>query len=256
MASGLTRPPNLLRKRSRRRSTPQFHDGMNVFDHAIEDVARAKQERRARFLGLIRGWLRKERAPRWTVSLLLVVCAAFAALLDHWLQLLGIELRAMRWGAVALPCWPLFAVLLRWRAAAEFQKFELDRIGPEFLRHDEHLSASATTTQSSWMLDCKAGARQGLRAGLQQGGAHPLVLVVLSALTLGGWLVWELIQSAPSLLAEVMIDAELVRSQPSLATRIVTREWLSETLGATALHFFGLSVAAFLLGLSWVFDFL
>ncbi len=118
------------------------------------------------------------------------------------------------------------------------------------------MEAPAITVESSWKQDFETGAWQGVRAGLQQGGAaNPLVLVILTALTLGSWLIWELIRSGPSLIAEVMIDAELVKAEPTLAIKIITHRWLPETLGATAFHFFGLSVVAFLLGLSWVFDF-
>jgi hypothetical protein len=97
---------------------------------------------------------------------------------------------------------------------------------------------------------------QGVQHGLRQGGGASLwVLIILVAVTLGTWLIWELIRGAPALLADTIIDAELVPSRPHLIFRMPARRWLSEAFGSTALQFIGLTIAAYLLGISWPFDF-
>ncbi len=78
----------------------------------IQDVQWERETRRSRLRSLIRGWLRKERAPRLTILLLLIPCAALAVLADYWMRRAGIDVRAVRWASAVLPSWPLFKIPL------------------------------------------------------------------------------------------------------------------------------------------------
>lgn len=76
------------------------------------------------------------------------------------------------------------------------------------------------------------------------------VTLLVGALTLGGWTLWKLICSGPSLLADVIVNGHAVPSTPSLATRISSENWFCSALGETYLHFLSLAFAAFVTGLA------
>ena len=72
--------------------------------------------------------------------------------------------------------------------------------------------------------------------------------LLLGALTLGVWTLWELIRFGPTLLADIIIDSEAVASTPSLAMRIPSENWFRSALGETYLFFLSLAFAAFVAG--------
>jgi len=228
---------------------------MNAYAELDDDVRWQRELRRSRLLALIRGWLRKERAPRLTVVLLLIPCAVCIVLSEYLMRRAGFELLPMRWAFAVLPAWPLFVALVRWRAAAEWERLNLKKkLGREYQLHDESAEAVPFVVKTQKQLEWDQGVQSGIRGGLQQNGvgrigAVPWVLFIMVAVTIGTWLVWELIKGGPKLLANTIIDSELVPSQPKLVFKMETYKWFPETLGATALHFLGLALAAFLLGI-------
>lgn len=167
---------------------------------------------------------------------------------------MGVEMRPMRWAYAIIPTWPLFVFLVRWRAGVESQQLDFEQLGEAFIALDERAEASFSKPLLSD--DIHEGIAAGFRSGMQQGGGGSLFFgMILAAITLGGWLVWELVRGGPRLLADTMIDAELVRSHPQLFEKVITYPWMAELFGATAIQFVGLTIAAFLLGLSWPLDF-
>jgi len=76
------------------------------------------------------------------------------------------------------------------------------------------------------------------------------MLIFVGGLTLGTWLVWLLIANGATLLAETIVDAELVPAKPQLACSLQHLDWRAEAFGFTAIHFLGLAFAAGAVGCS------
>ncbi|HSI12635.1 MAG TPA: hypothetical protein VK961_11355 [Chthoniobacter sp.] len=218
----------------------------------LSDLARAKEERRERLVSRIRGWLRKERSPRLTIGLLLLPTAVFGMGADWALRRGGLDLEPLRWMLALFATWPIFVLLLRWRAAMEWRHLHLDRLGLEYIRYDDGAEAALTAPRQ---VKLESEMRRAIQdsisreAGKAAGAALPVVLL-LGALTLGCWTIWQLIRSGPNLLTNVIIDGEAVPSSGVLATRVQRENWFSATLGETYLFFLSLAFAAFVLGLT------
>ena len=224
----------------------------------LSDLAHAKEDRRSRLVSRIRGWLRKERSPRLTIALLLVPTAVFVMGVDWALRRGGLDLPPLRWVLSFLAAWPVFVVLLRWRASVEWRHLHLDRVGLEYLRYDEGVEAALVAPKSPEQLRREDNIRRALNDSISResgklgGGGLPVTLF-LAALTLGCWTIWQMIRSGPSLLTNVIIDGEAVPSSSALATRIDREHWFSSAIGQTYPYFLALAFAAFLLGLSLPF---
>lgn len=195
----------------------------------------------------IRGWLRAERSPRLTIVALLALSAAFAIGIGYFLAACGIR----GWGTRAfwsvLAAWPAFVWTIRWRAGVEFRQLtvrESDR-DAHFRAIDESAEDElfALTEQNETEREIYRGAGRAM-------GNNILTLLLLGGLTLGCWLIWDLIRTGPTLLAETIFDAEVVLSRSELMTRVTHRDWRSEAFGLTGIHFGGLAVAAGCVG--WV----
>jgi hypothetical protein len=222
------------------------------YDESLDDVLRAREERRDHLQSRIRGWLRKDRAPRLTTVLLLVPTSGWVTIADYLLRHIGLELAPLRWTLAMLAAWPVFVLLLRWRASAEWQCLHLDRIGFDYIRHDEGaeaaLAAPDARPRSKHREAIDRGISEGLGRACGQGGLP--VALILTALTLGGWTMWQLIQHGPTLLADTIINGEAVPASPALAIRISREHWFPGALGETGPYFLLLAFAAFLLGIS------
>jgi hypothetical protein len=78
--------------------------------------------------------------------------------------------------------------------------------------------------------------------------ADPLTLLLLGSLTLGCWLIWDLIRNSPTLLAETLFDAEVVPPRMDLITSVKHLDWRAEAFGMTAVYFGGVAFAAATIG--------
>ena len=220
----------------------------------LSDLAQAKEDRRERLVSRIRGWLRKDRAPQLVVALLLLPTVAWAVVADAFLRRLELDLSPLRWAMAILTAWPIFVLLLRWRAAMEWRRLDLSRVGLAYMRYDEGEEARLAAPKTGKQLETERSINNGISQGLQQGqGAALPVTLLLAALTLGIWTIWKLIRNAPGLLTDVIIDGDAVPSTPSLATKISHENWFCEALAETYPYFLSLAFAAFVFGLSLPF---
>jgi hypothetical protein len=221
----------------------------------LSDLAHAKEERRGRLVSRIRGWLRKERSPRRSVALLLIPTAAWVVGVDVLLYRLGLDMSPLRWAMAILGAWPLFVLLLRWRAAMEWRHLDLSRVGLEYVRYDQGEEARLAAPKTKRQMDNESAFWDGFSRGMgqAQGGAGLPLGLLLGAVTLGTWTIWKLIRNAPGLLTDVIIDGDAVPSTPSLATKIPCENWFCEALAETYPYFLSLAFAAFVVGVSLPF---
>jgi hypothetical protein len=148
---------------------------------------------------------------------------------------------------------PLFIGLVRWRAAVEARQFGLGNRADLFMACDD--AAERALNSSQWNPPNGKVDRSVWELG-DLVGDFPAVLL-LAAATLGGWLIWDLIQNGATLLAETMLDAEVFPNRPDILPNVLRRDWRTEAFGFTAIHFLGLALvlglAGFVLDLiSWL----
>jgi hypothetical protein len=220
------------------------------FDALAE--AEAKHQQRAyfrrRMLAAIRGWLRENSAPRWTVAGLLLLCAAGAAGAGIVLSRCGFTGVGIISSLAVLAVWPLFLLLLRWRAEVESRRLDIGERASLFIARDEAEIAMENAPSSPQENEKWEGVRIGIQSGMQQssgaGGFALPILILLASLTAGTWLLWDLIRLAPFLLGEAVLDGVLATRHPQLTKNIPTPPWWGSAFAATAVHFIGLALAA------------
>jgi len=227
---------------------------MTAFFESFELAHQRRQERRKKLLQTIRGWLRAARSPRWTVALIILLCGAFAAVASLGMWRAGLELSGMRWAFAVAASWPLFLLLLYWRAGAEFRRFDVKNDAQAFVRFDERVEfelamASARPSSVQWHFEESFQQAFSREAGRVAGSGGFPALIFLTMITLGGWLVWDLIQLGPTLLTQSILDGWLLPAHPSLAAHVHSQSWAKEAAAYSGLHFLALSVIAFLAGL-------
>ena len=227
---------------------------MTAFSESFELAHQRRQERRSRMLRTIRGWLRAARSPRLTLALIVLACAAFAAVASFGMRRAGLELSGLRWAYAVGASWPLFLLLLYWRAGAEFRRFDMTSDAQVFVRFDERVefelaTSSARPSSARWHFDEEIQQVLAREAGKAAGKGGLLPMAFLIVITVGGWLVWDLIQLGPTLLTQSILDGWLLPAHPSLAANVHSQRWLAETAAYTGLHFLALGLVAFLAGL-------
>jgi hypothetical protein len=229
---------------------------VNYFEDPVDVAIRARANRRDRIVRSIRGWLREERRPRLTAVALLGVCALFAIGAGYGLARCGLRSWGLRafWSVVIV--WPIFLVLFRWRVAVEYQRFTLGDRTDYFIAKDDlverELSFGWSETQKS---ETWAHALNGAAREIGKGcGRNPLLFILVAGLTLGTWAIWDMSRHHATLLAETLVDAELVNGRLDLLTSIEYRDWRTEAAGVTAFYFAGLALGAGLVG--WVLPYL
>src|SRR5262245_55817316 len=223
------------------------HDcAMTSFEVPSHFQVRSPEEHRRRFVRQIRGWLRAERSPRLTIIGLLGIAATVALGAVYLLGLAGMRGWGMRSFWAVLAAWPVFVWLLRWRAGVEFGQMtrQMTEHELQFARLDE-----LDDSESQLLREATEAERACHRAVMESSrGAGPLTLLLLGGVTLGCFLIWDLVQFGPTLLAETIFDAEMVIARPDLILTTTHRDWRAEAFGATGIHFGGLAIAACCIG--------
>jgi hypothetical protein len=192
----------------------------------------------------IRGWLRLERRPRLTIVSLLAISTSVAVFIGWLLAIWGVDGWGTRAFFAVLATWPIFVGLVSWRASVEFGQMHLrskdreDRFIAMDGRIEHHLARDDADHEISEIE----------RALYREMGSNLLTLLLLGALTLGSWLIWDLIRTGATLLAETILDAEVVPSRRDLLNSISHLDWRTEAFGLTAAYFGGLAFAAGTIG--------
>ena len=200
----------------------------------------ARQDRRRRLLQGVRGWLYETRSPRWLTGGLLAVSLLAGS---------GIAFTAFESGLRSIPwlCfvgimagWPVFIWLIRWQAGRMMGCLDALGDGRKFIFRDEAMEretfsdTASPHEQAFWRSFREASSRDVGKGGL------PAVLAI-GLLTLGTWLLWDLVKSGPTLIAEVFVDGIFPRRHPRLAEPVHTEPWLQNAVIATCVHFGGLA---------------
>ena len=204
----------------------------------------ARQERRRRLLRGVRGWLYETRSPRWRTlglfggSLFVGTGAAFAAF--------QCGLRSIPWlcfiGIIA--GWPVFISLVRWQAGRMMMCLEALGDGRKFIFRDEAMEreifsdTGSANEEAFWRSFRERGSDEMWNAAGK--GGLPSIFA-MGLFTLGTWLIWDLVKSGPTLLAEAFVDGTFPRRHPRLAAPMHTEPWLQNTIIATCIHFGGLA---------------
>ena len=204
----------------------------------------ARQERRRRLLRGVRGWLYETRSPRWrTLGLFAVSLLAGA----------GVAFAAFRFGLRSIPwlCfigiiagWPVFISLVRWQAGRMMTCLDALGDGRKFIFRDEEMERERFSDTGSpheenfWRSFRETGSRE---MGKAVGNGGLPAMLGIGLLTLGTWLIWDLVKSGPTLLAEAFVDGTFPRRHPRLAAPMHTEPWLQNTIIATCIHFGGLA---------------
>jgi hypothetical protein len=221
---------------------------VNYFQDSVEEQIRVRDDRRRRMIASIRGWLREKRSPRLILVATLALCAVLAIGVGCSLAGLGIQ----GWGTRAfwsvLAVWPVFVLLVRWRAAIDFAQMDLGNRD----QMDRFIAAGELTSRELYacesdrpMSETERAIRDGLRHGsVEQRQIDPFSLLLLGALTLGFWLIWDLTRTGVVLLADTIFDAEVVPPRFDLITSVTHLDWRMEALGFTAFYFPALALCA------------
>ena len=205
----------------------------------------ARQERRRRLLRGVRGWLYETRAPCWlTLGLFALSLLAGS----------GVAFAAWRFGLRSIPwlCfigifagWPVFLSLIRWQAGRLMACLDVLGDGRRFLFRDETIERESFSDtgspheESFWRSFRETGSREFGKA-VGNGGLPALLGIGL--LTLGTWLIWDLVKSGPTLLAEAFVDGVFPRRHSRLAEPMHTEPWLQNAVIATCIHFVGFAI--------------
>ena len=209
----------------------------------------ARQDRRRRLLQGVRGWLYETRSPRWLTGGLLAVSLLAGS---------GIAVAAFESGLRSIPwlCfvsimagWPVFIWLIRWQAGCMMGCLDSIRDGQHYLARDTVAERDEFWEIGFWdrTENRQAFARSFSREAARCGGRliatpfGPVALLALGIVTFGLWLLWDLIKSGPTLLAEAVVDDAFPRRHPRLAEPVHTEPWLQNAVIATCVHFGGLA---------------
>ncbi len=209
-----------------------------------EEVFRTHERHRQHLFSAIRGWLRNKSSPRWTVAGLFAVCLIPGGGVAWFASKHGVNQYGPAQALGLLAAWLVFIFLIRWRAAIVSRSVDLGDDWRMFMAVDDGAEANENRELDPKM---QKSISDGIRSGLQQ-GPQGAGLLVVGIITLGTWLIWDLIRNGPTLLAETVIDGELVPRYPALARQIPSDHWLKNAFIMTCVHFLGLSVAAWTLG--------
>ena len=183
-----------------------------------------RQERRRRLLRGVRGWLYETRSPRWITSGLLAVSLMAGS---------GVVLAAIHFGSRSVPwlCfigiitgWPVFIWLVRWQAGRMAACLDAMGDARKFIFRDEamereNFADTVPPDEESFLRSLRESSSREMSRAAGKGGL-PAVLGI-GLLTLGMWLIWDLVKSGPTLLAEAFVDGVFPRRHPRLDRKSV-----------------------------------
>ena len=218
------------------------------FQHAFEQ----REERRRRLTRAVRGWLRSERCPRLTTLGMLLGCALWSVLVDIWLERVGFGFRPYRWSTSVFAAWPMFLLLLRWRAGVEARR--CDVVSESWDRFVSCDDAAERRPAPGLKSPARISAENELSRGIGKIAGQPggvFIIMALIAITVGTWLAWDLIRLGPSLLTDTMIDGVIVPARPQMAAGIASEPWQRNLASSTFFHFIGMALMAIVVAIFW-----
>jgi hypothetical protein len=225
------------------------HTGYDTWEDEATARFEQRESFRRRLLAGIRGRLREKRGLRWWLAWVMLICAAVAWLVAvalhstgayGWLWLPG-------WGVLA--SWPIYVLALKLRAISEAAQLLSARDWHFLKATDEKGDADDLVTEEH-IERILNQAWQGERYGSSNdGGLAGFLLLII--VTVGTWLIWDLLRMGPALMAEIILDGQIVPANPSLLDRLPTSEpWYKTALLNTGLHF--ITLAALAVGIRFI----
>lgn len=182
------------------------------------------------------GFARK-KGLRWWLAWVMLLCAAVAWLVAvalystghfRWLWLPG-------WGVIA--SWPVYVLSLKIMAHSEARDMLAAARDWHFLKaNDEQGDAHDRNIEDrvDGALRHMWNSRQG--GGTPQGQFAGIFFLII--LTVGTWLIWDLLRMGPALLAEIILDGDILPANPALSDRLpISEPWYKTALLNTGLHF-------------------
>jgi hypothetical protein len=222
-----------------------------------EEAERALQEReyrRRRLLGGIRGCLRKHTSPKLLVLLALFISAVPGTLVAILAHAMGVSLWGPAPALALLAMCPVFVLVCRNIADRLYRKFDF-------------LSDLNTNIALDMALDIEASEKQygprsefsqsfqdtfwrevGRGMGKDVGSGGIIVFLIVGLITLGSWIVWDLMKYGPALFSEIIYDGCLSEKCPALYQRASVEPWMKNALTVAAVYFIILAVIAIILG--------
>jgi len=75
--------------------------------------------------------------------------------------------------------------------------------------------------------------------------------LLLAIMTVGTWLIWDLLRMGPALIAEIILDGVLVPTYPEIKERMPYEEWYKTAFVSTGLHFAAAALCTVVLVTIW-----
>lgn len=231
--------------------------GYADFHSDAEKIYHARQYRRRRAIAGIRGALRAHHSPQWIT----LGCFIGSLLPGSAIGYLAYRLGFDPWGGALavtiVSTWPIF-IFASWRAANRL--FETDKLLNDFkdsvliddIREGwETAGILGHRLPTKFEESVRHGWNSGLNALSHSGNALIMAIPLMIALTLvtfGSWIVWQLITYGPTLLAEMIVDGCLIRKFPKIEQLFPLDDWKTNAFLATSIHFVALTITIWILG--------
>jgi hypothetical protein len=213
----------------------------------LEDEIAAHQEAREyfrrRILACIRGRLRERKFLRWRLGLLLLGCLLLTGLLIS----IPTPIQPSWQVAIAvLAAWPIYLLFLYLWARSETRRLNLAGHWDMLVARDER--GEFQDRHTSEQIDkVVRQAWDGSRCQSSAQGNNLLGMFILACVTLGTWIVWDLLRTGPALVAEIILDGVIVPTYPEYSDRLPSEPWYKAAFLNTAPHFASAALIAILL---------
>jgi hypothetical protein len=227
------------------------HSGYQTVEDEAEARLEERERYRRRFLCCIRGRLREGKGGRWWIAFLIVGCAGLA-----WF-LAGIPATA-RFGGVwhpglaVLATWPVYVIALFLRAKAEGHRLELAGHWDSLMTRDERgeLEDRAVSEQIDRVVNNVWSSNRSQNSQ----NSNPLAeFVLMTVVTVGTWLIWDLLRMGPELMAEIILDGVLVPTYPEIEGRMPSEAWYKTAFASTGLHFTAAALCTVVVVAAWTY---
>jgi hypothetical protein len=217
---------------------------MAYVDEIGEEIE-ARGERYRRAVRCIRGWLRQERRASGNVAAIVAFCIGFGVAFTCVLEFAGWNDAVPRAGVAVLCTWPVYLALFSTLARREAEQFDWPSI--DYASVDDALTRKADAREESFA--------EVLRSVRTSGSSAPNAgpaLILLGLLTLGTFLIYDLIRSSPALLAEKVLD-NLIHQSSGMVSRFGLGTGRNHYFAATSIHFLSLTAVTMLLACGFEF---
>jgi hypothetical protein len=226
--------------------------GYETFEDEAEAAHEARERFRRRLLCVIRGRLRESAGLRWWIALLMAGCACLAWFLA---EIPATVRFGSFWhsGLAVLATWPVYVLVLFLRAKAEGKRLDLAGHWDSLKTLDERGEFQDRDISEQIDRVVNKGWEATRYQGSNQGGGVLLGYLLLTIMTVGTWLIWDLLRMGPGLMAEIILDGVIVPAYPEIKERMPYEAWYKTAFINTGAHFAGAALCTVMLVTLWKF---